>query len=168
VNAASSLPQRLPTATKGAGPTGWLPLNAGPRTVGSTDAPNLSGRLAVDDDLRTWWQPATDDKTATLTSNLTTPGAVVRAVRVVWRDVGLDTRKGASAGPFRYRVEVRTAAGAWATVIDRGRSTDDLLIDYRECPATPGTAARLVVVGAPAGITPGVAEFTVFGEVRKR
>ena len=168
VNAASSLPQRLPTASKGAEPTGWLPLNAGPRTVGSSDAPNLSGRLAVDDDLRTWWQPAADDKTPTLTSNLTTPGAVVRAVRVVWRDVGLDTKKGAKAGAFRYKVEVRTAADTWTTVIDRSQSTDDLLIDYRECPATPGTAARLVIVGAPPGITPGVAEFTVFGEVRKQ
>jgi GH35 family endo-1,4-beta-xylanase len=168
VNAASSLPQRLPTASQGAEPTGWLPLNAGPRTVGSSDAPNLSGRLAVDDDLRTWWQPAADDKAPTLTSSLTTPGAVARAVRVVWRDVGLNTKQGAKAGAFRYRVEVKTTAGAWTTVIDRSRSTDDLLIDYRECPATPGTAARLVVVGAPAGITPGVAEFTVFGQVRNQ
>lgn len=166
VGGASSLPRRLPTSTKPAEPTGWLPLNAGPKTVGSTDAVNLSGRLAVDDDLRTWWQPAADDKTPTLTSNLTTPGAVVRAVRVVWRDVGLNTKEGAKPGPFRYKVEVRTAADRWATVVDRGQSTDDLLIDYRECRATPGTAARLVIVGAPPGITPGVAEFTVFGEVR--
>ena len=167
VNAASSLPQRLPTATKGAESAGWLPLNAGPRTVGSSDAPNLSGRLAVDDDLRTCWQPAVDDKAPTLTSNLTRPGAVVRAVRVVWRDVGLNTKKGTKPGAFRYKVEVRTASGAWATVIDRSQSTDDLLIDYRECLATPGTAARLVIIGAPPGITPGVAEFTVFGEVRR-
>jgi GH35 family endo-1,4-beta-xylanase len=86
-------------------------------------------------------------------------------VRVIWRDVGLDTKRGAKPGPFRYKVEVRTAAGAWTTVIDRSRSTDDLLIDYRECPATSGTAARLVIVGSPPGVTPGVAEFTVFGEV---
>jgi hypothetical protein len=134
--------------------------------VGSSNAPNLSGRLAVDDDLRTWWQPAADDQAPTLTSNLTTPGAVVRAVRVIWRDVGLNTKAGARPGVFRYRVEVQTAANTWTTVIDRGRSTDDLLIDYRECPATPGTASRLVIVGAPPGITPGVAEFTVFGEVQ--
>ncbi|MFO0852437.1 MAG: endo-1,4-beta-xylanase [Gemmataceae bacterium] len=168
VSPASSLPQRLPTASRGAGPTGWLPLNAGPRTVGSSDADNLSGRLAADDDLRTWWQPAADDKAATLTSNLTAPGAVVRAVRVAWRDVGLNTKAGAKPGPFRYRVEVQTAADKWTTVIDRSQSTDDLLIDYRECPATPGTAARLVITGAAPGITPGVAEFTVFGEVRER
>jgi hypothetical protein len=142
-------------------------LNAGPKTVGSSDAANLSGRLAVDDDLRTWWQPAADDTAPALTSDLTTPNATVRAVRVIWRDVGLNTKQGANAGAFRYRVEVRTAANAWTTVIDRSQSTEDLLIDYRESPATPGTAARLVIVGAPAGITPGVAEFTVFGEVRR-
>jgi xylan 1,4-beta-xylosidase len=168
VDGVSSLPQRLPTAAKGAGPTGWLPLNAGPRTVGSSDAPNLSGRLAVDDDLRTWWQPAADDKTPALTSNLTAPGAVVRGVRVIWRDVGLDAKKGARPGPFRYRVEVQTAADKWTAVIDRSRSADDLLIDYRECPATPGTAARLVIIGSPPGVSPGVAEFSVFGDVRRR
>ncbi len=104
----------------------------------------------------------------TLTSNLTTPGAVVRAVRVIWRDVGLDTKKGANAGAFHYKVEVQTMANKWMTVIDRSQSKEDLLIDYRECSPTPGTMARLVILGAPAGITPGVAEFTVFGEVRKQ
>ena len=78
------------------------------------------------------------------------------------------TKKGAKPGAFRYKVEVRTGADTWATVIDRSQSTEDLLIDYRECPATPGTAARLIVLGPPPGITPGVAEFTVFGEVRRR
>ena len=49
--------------------------------------------------------------------------------------------------------------------------TDDIffwmpgvLATYRAIP----TDKRLVVVGAPAGITPGVAEFTVFGEVQTR
>ena len=44
------------------------------------------------------------------------------------------------------------------------KSTKDLLIDYRECKPTTGTRARLVILGSPKGITPGVAEFTVFGQ----
>ncbi len=95
---------------------------------------------------------------------MTTSGAAARAAR---RDVGLDTKKGAKPGPLRYTVEVRTADNTWATVIDRSRRADDLRIDYRGCPATPGTAGRLVAVGAPPGVTPGVAEFAVFGEVRR-
>ena len=51
---------------------------------------------------------------------------------------------------------------------DRSRSTQDLLIDYRECPPTAATSVRLVIISALLGITPGVAEFTVFGEVSKK
>jgi hypothetical protein len=54
------------------------------------------------------------------------------------------------------------------TFLDQSQSTEDVLIDYRECPGTPGTASRLAIVGAPVGITPGVAEHTVFGEVRRQ
>ena len=103
-----------------------------------------------------------------LTSNLTTPNAVVRAVRIIWRDVGLNTRGGVNAGAFKYRVELETSPNTWKTVIDRSSSTEDLLIDYREVAATGATKARLVILGAPPGITPGVAEFTVFGEVALR
>ena len=164
VDGPSSLPRRLPVAGKGVEATGWLPLNSGLLTTGSSDAPNLSGRLAVDDDLRTWWQPAAGDKSPTLTSTLRGP-ATIHAVRIIWRDIGLDTAHGANPGPFRYRVEAQTAPRAWTAIIDRSNSAEDFLIDYRECAPTRATAARLVIVGSPPGITPGVAEFTLFGEV---
>ena len=66
-------------------------------------------------------------------------------------------------GPYRYRVELETAADRWVTVLDRTASDDDLLIDYREIEPTVASRARLVVTGWPKGLTPGVAEFTVFG-----
>ena len=153
--------------SQGAISAGWAPLNANRWTSATSAAGSLSSRLAVDNDLRTWWQPRADDVTPVLTSALV-GGATVRAIRIVWRDIGLNTGKGISAGPFRYKVEVQSASGSWVTVLDRSHSTEDFLIDYRECPPTPGSAARLVILGAPKGITPGVAEFTVFGEVAKR
>ena len=163
----SSVPQRLAGTSQGAVSAGWAPLNANRWTSATSAAGNLSSRLAVDNDLRTWWQPRADDVTPVLTSALV-GGATVRAIRIVWRDIGLNTGKGITPGPFRYKVEVQTASGSWVTVLDRSNSTEDFLIDYRECPATPGSAARLVILGAPKGITPGVAEFTVFGETAKR
>ena len=66
-------------------------------------------------------------------------------------------------GPYRYRVEVETATGSWRTVLDRTASNEDLLIDYREIEPTIGSRTRLVVTAWAKGITPGVAEFTVFG-----
>jgi hypothetical protein len=71
-------------------------------------------------------------------------------------------------GPYRYKVEMQTGANNWTTVIDRTASKDDLLIDYREITPIKATAARLTIVGAPAGITAGVAEFTVFGRSARR
>jgi hypothetical protein len=85
-------------------------------------------------------------------------------VRLIWRDIGLDTKHDVKPGPFRYRVELETTKDEWTTILDRSESSEDLLIDYRECKPTTGTRARLVILGSPKGITPGVAEFTVFGK----
>jgi hypothetical protein len=165
VRNASSAPMRLPTASKPAEPTGWIPLGANRRTITSSTAPNLQGRFAVDDDLRTWWQPAAEDKAPMLTNVLSGGGrATVHAVRIAWRDVGMNTRGGVVPGAFRYRVEAQSG-NTWTTIVDRSASTEDLLIDYRETAPTPATAVRLVIVGAPQGITPAVAEFTVFGGI---
>lgn len=166
VPGATSLPQWAPShAPSGAASaaTGWLPINGGVPTLGSSSAPNLSGGLAVDNELRTWWQPAANDPHPVLTSTFLAP-ATIHAVRVIWRDIGLNTTQGVAAGPFRYRVEVETTPGKWAPILDRSASTEDLLVDYRECPPATGAAARLVITGWPKGITPGVAEFTVFGQ----
>jgi hypothetical protein len=105
-----------------------------------------------------------DDSQPTLTTSF--PTSEIRAIRVIWRDVGLDTRKGAKPGPFRYRVEAETARDTWTTIVDRSESTEDFLIDYRECVPTMAGRTRLVVLGHPDGIQPAVAEFTVFGPVR--
>ncbi|HSI11783.1 MAG TPA: family 43 glycosylhydrolase, partial [Chthoniobacter sp.] len=167
VSPPSSIPMRLTGTTKGAEPAGWTSLNASQPTNASTTAGEHGSRQAVDDDLRTWWQPETHDKKPTLSSSLVT-NAMVRAVRIVWRDIGIDTHKGVLPGPYRYKVEVETSTGNWKTILNFSQSGEDLLIDFRECPPTPGIAARLVIVGTPPGITPGVADFTVFGETRRQ
>ena len=165
VHGATSFPQwlpgKMPPGAKSAD-TGWLPINGLVHTLGSTSAPNLPGLFAVDNEMRTWWQPAEGDTQPTLTSTFGAP-ATIHAVRLIWRDIGLDTKNGVLPGPFRYRVELETAKDQWTTILDRSGSTEDLLIDYRECKPTTGTRARLVILGSPKGITPGVAEFTVFG-----
>jgi hypothetical protein len=162
---ATSCPQWLPGKIPGrqrAAATGWLPINGNQATTGTTDAPNLAGRFAVDNELRTWWQPAEGDAQPMLTSRFSAP-ATIRAVRIIWRDVGLDSTRGVVPGPFRYRVELETEKGKWTTILDRSGNAEDLLVDYREVTPTPGLRARLVILGWPKGITPGVAEFTLFG-----
>lgn len=170
VPAATSLPQWLP-GKKPAGAstvsTGWLPINGGTRTIGSSTAPNLTGRMAVDNEIHSWWQPATGDAQPTLTSKFLSE-ATIHAVRIIWRDIGLDTKNGALPGPIRYRVELETGKDQWTTILDRSESKEDMLIDYREVTPTKGGQARLVILGWPKGITPGVVEFTVFGNAASR
>ena len=165
---ATSLPQRLPVHNPGSPNShdpGWLPMNAEMRTIGSSHSPNLEGRFAVDNDLKTWWQPSEDDTHPTLTTELIAP-STIHAARIVWRDVGLGSNLGVAPGPIRYRVEIETSPDQWVTCLDRSQSEDDLLIDYRECPPTVGTRARLVVLQWPQGITPAVTEFNLFGQTK--
>jgi len=163
----TSIPQWVTLSAKEMGSKpGWLPLNMGKRTVGSSSAPNLTGYYAVDETMHTWWQPASDDLTPTLTSHFGAR-ATVHAVRLIWRDIGLDTNRGVLPGPFCYRVELETEKGIWSTVLDRTNSSEDYLIDYREIEPTSAMAARLVITGWPEGMTPGVVGFTLFGFIPK-
>ena len=157
------LPGRIPFGQKSAA-TGWLRLNGNQPTLGSTTASGRAASLAVDEELRTWWQPAEGDTQPVLTSSFNSPGEV-RAIQIAWRDIGLDSNRGVKPGPFRYRVELETAKDQWTSILDRSQSSEDFLVDYREVSPAKGTRARLVILGWPAGITPGVAEFTVFGKV---
>lgn len=156
---ATSTPQPLPGE---ASSVSWLPLNEYEPTIGSSNAENSAGRAAADNSMTTWWLPAVTDAEPKLVTHFTGK-ATVHAARVIWRDVGLDTLAGKKPGAFQYRVEAETAPGVWTTIIDRSQSTDDLLIDYRECAPTTATRARLVILGHPPGIQPAVAEFTLFG-----
>ena len=140
----------------------WLPLNGDLRTIGSSNAANLEGRFAVDNSMLTWWQPSDEDIAPILTTEFLDK-SIVRSVRIIWRDIGLDTAKGIKPEPIRYRVELETGKDQWTTIVDRTQSDEDLLIDYRECPPTTGKRARLVILDSPQGITPAVAEFTLFG-----
>ena len=72
-------------------------------------------------------------------------------------------RMGFDVGAYRYRVECRDG-GAWRPLVDASESGKDLLVDYRETRRVLADALRVVVLGAPEGVTPGIAEFTVFAE----
>jgi len=161
VPAATSTPQPIRDTAEA---TTWVPLNDGEPTFGSSCAPNTAGRLAVDQSMMTWWLPSKEDKQPTLTTQFPATSEI-HAVRIVWRDVDLDTSSGANPGPFRYRVEAETKPGVWTTIIDRSQSKEDFLIDYRECTPQTASRVRLVILDHPEGIQPAVAEFTVFGPI---
>lgn len=89
----------------------------------------------------------------------------VKAFRVIWREVGLDTLRGVMPGPIQYRVWGQSPNGNWQTVYDASKNDVDLLVDYRELPKSVCCqSVKLEVIGAPKDITPALVDFTIFGD----
>ena len=146
---ASQTPQWLPSSGK-SGDTGWQPVTL-----------DTAAAKAVDGSLQTWWEPPAA-LPATVDFEFRSP-ATIESCRVIWRDLGLDTMRGVVPGPVKYRID-RRSNGKWATWIDRSDSEIDLMVDYREGEECEADAVRLVILGAPKGITPALVEFTVFAK----
>lgn len=119
---------------------------------------------ATDDSMLTWWEPEKNDKTPVLTVSFNNSLYSIYTARIIWRDVGMDIGSNVLPGAFGYRIEAETEGGEWVTVLDQSQSDDDYNIDYQIlCPAN-AKAVRLVITKWPAGITPGVISFCVFGK----
>ena len=86
------------------------------------------------------------------------------AVRIIWREIGLDYDAGVLPGPMRYRILTRNPDGGWETVLDASENDTELTIDYRPLEkVVRSKEIRLEILGAPAGIQPAVISFTAFG-----
>ena len=110
----------------------------------------------------TWWEPLAGDPAPLLEVDLNGTFDAA-AVRIIWKDVGLDYDGGVRPGPFRYRVSVSPDGQAWRTVVDASDNSTDWLIDYRVFDMQRARLARLEILGAPPHIRPGVVDFTLFG-----
>lgn len=146
--------------------TGWKPLTFNQRPTASSHAPGRDAIYASDDSVLTWWQPAEQDKAPMITFRL---GHQTRydvcGVRVIWRDIGMETLEGVKPGAFQYAVEYASDAQLqdWRMLIDASENTQDLCIDYRMCAPAQAYGVRLRILGAPEGIVPGLVSLTAFG-----
>ena len=65
---------------------------------------------------------------------------------------------------MRYRIAARGEGGEWITVLDASQNQTELTIDYRPLErVVRANQIRLDILETPAGIQPGVLNFTVFG-----
>ena len=149
--------------------TGLVCVTGRRRAYATSCAAGRDALYATDEDLMSWWQPAAEDEEPSLTIPMGYYGFDCCAVRIIWRDVGLSLKKGALPGPIRYKLQLRDtlkngAEAEWVTVVDRSESTEDFVIDYRTFDSFHANEARLTVLGAPKGISPGVMNISVFAE----
>ena len=147
--------------------TGWLPLTFMQWPTATSNAPGREAIYASDDSILTWWQPSEEDQSPAITYRLGTKTRYyVRSIRLIWRDIGMETLKNIHPGPFRYIVEYSpdTGLSEWKTLIDASNNTEDLCIDYRQTEPVKAYGIRLRILGAPEGITPGLISLTAFGD----
>ena len=147
--------------------TDWLPLTFLQRPTASSSAPGRDPIYASDESVLTWWQPAENDPEPTLTCRIGHATRYhIRAVRLIWRDIGMEILDGILPGPFRYVLEYAPDPSLqnWRMLTDASENTEDLCIDYREIEEdVRAYGIRLRILGAPDGITPGVVSLTAFG-----
>lgn len=146
---------------------GLLPLTFMQIPTVSSAMPGRDGIYAQDDSILTWWQPTPEDPDKTLTVPLDTQlGYWIEGIRVIWRDIGMETLKGVMPGPFQYVVEYQAPGDKdnWHMLIDASANDRDLCIDYRSVEPVAATKLRLRILGSPKGIEPGVTSFTAFGK----
>ena len=146
---------------------GLLPLTFMQIPEVSSAVPGRDGIYAQDDSILTWWQPEHDDPEKCITVPLDVQlGYRVESVRVIWRDVGMETLKGIDPGPFQYVVEYLSPGDPenWKMLVDASQNDRDLCIDYRTFAPVAATDLRLRILGSPRGIEPGLVSFTAFGK----
>lgn len=163
----SEIPQWAPGAAERpeqGNETPLLPLTAEEQVCASSHAPGREALYALDESMLTWWQPEDKDERSSLTVDLR---AVFRvsAVRLIFRDVGLDYDRGALPGPFGYLVEscMDEDGERFETLLDCTDNGTDYSVDYRTFEAKNARYIRLTITDHPPGIQPGVINFTAFG-----
>ncbi len=163
---ASERPQHAPGASEQpelGNAAGLLPLTVNKWSRASSSSPGRTPDYACDECIRTWWQPAKGDSSPWLEIDLR-GSFEVSACRIMWREVGLDYATDKLPGPIRYRLLGREEpAIEWTVLLDRSKSDEDLLIDYRTFPSRRAGVVRLEIMEWPAGLTPAVLELTAFG-----
>lgn len=146
--------------------TSWLPLTFMQRPEVSSYVEGREAIYASDDSVLTWWQPAPDDTEPMITFRLGRLTCyTLHALRIIWRDINMDTLQGINPGPFQYVVEYTEdpKMKEWKILIDESNNQEDLCIDYKQFSAVQAYGVRLKIVGSPIGITPGLVSLTVFG-----
>ena len=141
---------------------GYLPIAKRWRPTATSALPGRDSIYATDESPITWWEPDPADPLPTLTNNLKVP-FLLGASRVFWHESGLDYDKGHVPGPISYLIEGSIHNGPWFPLVDCRDAKEDLNIDYRSFTPKTCDKVRITITGAPAGIHPGVIDFTVFG-----
>lgn len=143
-----------------------LPLTFMQIPWATSELPGRDAVYASDDSVLTWWQPTKEDPEKCIYFTLgEKTGYNISSLRIIWRDINMETLDDIVPGPFQYVVEYAPDASQaeWKTLVDASDNNKDLCIDYREFKTVKAYAVRMRITGTPKGIEPGLVSLTVFG-----
>lgn len=144
--------------------TDLLPLTQGMSAKASSYTEGRDELYAVDDSMKTWWQPRDDDKEPTLSVYLAGEPFDIYTARIMWRDVGLDYAKGLLPEPIGYVIEAKCKDSEWECVLDKSDNCEDMLIDYVYLKQVKATEVRIRITKKPSKTKIGLISFSVFGK----
>lgn len=141
------------------GDTGLLPLTYNQVATASSNSRNAL--YAIDENIKSYWKPDSDDTEPFLTVYLT-DDYNVSAARIIWRDIGLDYGCAVLPEVKKYAIELSMDGKEWHTVLDKTDNDKDYLIDYNVFETYRAKYARLKIKKLEKTEF-GVIDFTVFG-----
>ncbi len=141
---------------------GWVPVTIDKAVVASSSAPGRDPAYAVDNEVRTWWEAAIDDRAPRLTVDLG-GDFELDAVRLLFSDAHLDSRRGVRPGPFQWDLALSSDGTSYRGLLDKTANTTDREVEYEAFAPARGRFLRLTVTGAPPGLPVGLLELTAFG-----
>jgi hypothetical protein len=186
-------PTETPRFGPGAAPKPWLDNDSGSLNVSinrytwsaSSSTPGRDPTYAFDNNVRTWWQPATDDAQPWLLLDLgcrnpADPNQefLIDSSRLLF-DAAPPERTSlivdghanwfpnsprATPQPYRYKLEVSSDNKSFKTIVDKTKNAEANNVEFDEFPPIRCRYIRLTVTGRPANYPTAVLEFTVFGK----
>ena len=131
------------------------------RPIASSCKEGRDALYATDESPLTYWEPDMADTSPTLTCDLSA-SFYISAVRIFWRDNGLNYSSGVLPGPIGYLLEGFNG-NEWIILLDNRRPKEEKNIDYKVFPIKRCSRVRISITDWPCGIHPGIIDFTVFG-----
>jgi xylan 1,4-beta-xylosidase len=157
--------------------SGSYPLSEDKNYTVSSEAPGRNAPYAVDNNNRTWWAPAKNDKERWLALDLGAESRLYRQMYIVDSarilftlpegDLWDEYRLGGEEGKSRirqYKIEVSSDGENFTTVVDKTKNDRDNAVEFDEIEPIKCRHVRLTITGWPKDLPCGVVEFTVFGK----
>ena len=142
------------------------PLTGGIRPKASSNAPGRDPFYATDESNRSWWQPAHGDNEPWIELDLEAAYRV-SALRLFWRDVGIDYAKGIVPVPIGFVLE-GARQGEWFTLLDASDAAEEKNIDYRIFEDAVCDRIRLRITSRNRDMEIGLCDLAVFGVLAEK